>query len=177
MSTQVSNGSQMSDKWKLKKVPDGQVISLVKAAIFSKNSDKAARKIGIDREIFSVMKKLIILQDMLTVSSEDKVKIMLILGHIERERSYAPVRADADDVISRNWKNKTELKKTEFRDRSRFEATMINVRESCESMREMNIPYDLNMTQRDEAIVTLTFSVMAIGSLIMRLVGEKERDA
>lgn len=154
----------------LRRVEKGQVISGVRAAMaLHRNSADAAKVAGINQQAYRALMKLIILKDRSTLPSDDKTKIEWIFERIDRDRLYAPYSKAIDDLISRNWKKLSQGLAISKQDRKRFEATMTNVRETCDCMKEMQLPHDLSVKERTAAIKELACSVAAIGDLIARL--------
>jgi hypothetical protein len=156
---------------------EGSVIQAVKTGMeqHPNNASRAAKFIHINKSHFSIFRKLVILQDRV-IPQECRDQIEDIIKYAEtNKRLDKATRKKANDLITEYFKFKDPRHIIEKRQR-RLDQTLIHIRESCESSKDMEIPNDLSQDDIRKAIATLAASTVLIGKLMRRLTGEENEE-
>jgi transposase-like protein len=155
--------------------PEKSVIDEVKEAmrVFPERAAEAAKSIGINKDNFSFIRKLIVLSERPALSRDDKEKIKNCFDFIEKERQVTGIKQLGGDIIARNWIKRKDPNYVITHRRERFDRTVMAINESCESTIEMALP-EINKEDTMKAIGALSRSIELISKLTRRLIGEAE---
>jgi len=136
--------------------------------------EEGARSLGMHKDTFSMIRKLIILSEDDWISREDRSRIEKCLETIDKNRRIADVRSAAKELIDRCWVKKKDPPATLNHRRKRFDQTIMAISESSESTTDMILPRDLKREEVQDTISSLTMSVERINKLIRKMVGGQE---
>lgn len=157
---------------RLKNFDDRSVIEAVKTAMkeHPKDTESAAKSIGIDVKVYRLIMKLLTLQEG-HIPHHHRETIDRALKLIEQTKRAAKARALTSGLIKELWQKKDDGKS--WKREKRFSQTLISISESCETTKDMEIPRDLSPAAAREATATLAGSMELIARLMRRLLGEE----
>jgi hypothetical protein len=140
----------------------------------------AAKMIGMDRDGFAFIRKLLILRDQ-HITQQDKSVIEHALDKIEQERGIKSVRRMVAPVLARLWHARSivgviDLSTKAKKHQARLDSTLLAIRESCESTRDLKLPRNLTPDDARKALTELAVSSELIAHLIRRLLGDGEEN-
>jgi hypothetical protein len=133
----------------------------------------AHKAIGIGRERYATVRKLLIIQKR-HLHIDERELLEKTLKKIDRDGAISrEVAGVVDDFISRYWTRSKEKPHEVKRKNRAFEMTMIHICEGCESTKDIVIPPEMTQREREKAISELATSAELISRLIKRLLGEQ----
>ncbi len=158
--------------------PDKTITQAVKDAMASEpaNIVRAAKLAGVDGHRYAFIRKMLLLSEQ-QIAREDRETLGAALVTLDRDRSLHNVdKAAVEEIFSRNWRRKKDSSYVIKRSMKQFDATLLNIQESCSLLVEdvLIIPRGLTNAQRDDAVVLLARSSGQISRMIRRLLGETE---
>lgn len=136
----------------------------------------ASKAAGIGYSSYRFINRLLTLKTK-NLPDQQKEKVERALASIDKTRSTSKAQSMMNEIIKEFWpKTPTprKQKRVDKKNNKRLDQTLIHIRESCETTRDMEIPKDLSPRAAKEAAATLAESTVLIGRLIGRLLGEGE---
>jgi hypothetical protein len=115
-------------------------------------------------------------------SAEQRAELVAKSEQLRIERSQMRAvksslsRADRIAESRKKYEAKRRHKAQEPKRQKRLDQTLIHIRESCESTRDMEMPTRLDDAEIRKAVATLSVSIELIGQLMKRLLGEGDDD-
>jgi hypothetical protein len=154
----------------------GSIVEAVKNAMLlhPNHIDEAAKLIGIGRDNYSFIKKLLVIDQDPTLPVKDRDELKACLDIIEIERRMVEARGIGEPLIKRHWRKRKEPSSVVNQRRRRFDQTILTIRESCATLDDISLPRDLTRENVTEAMSALTMSIERISRLMRKLVGGTE---
>jgi hypothetical protein len=159
------------------RVPPGDTVeSLVRHGMCLpiKSAYKAAEQVGVPRDAFLFMRKLLMLKARDTLSAEETAAVDLAIEAVNQHRRLAPARTLVQEIVNRHWTPHTmrgsthEGRKTTAKIKKQFDKTLFLIRETCTNNEEMRLPL-LTSKEKDDAIKTLVESISGLSDLLNRV--------
>jgi len=150
------------------------VVAAVEASMrttTARDQEKAAKEVGINKDNYRIIRKLLVIRDDLTQTRETRDDAIACLTTIEKTRGIAKVRHQAKALIDAHIPRRKERTSVVNLRRRRFDQTIMTIRESSSSTTDMQVPRDLPMDVIMDAVASLAASAEQINRLIRRLVG------
>lgn len=154
---------------------DSSAVEAVRQALAAGHPSLAAgaHAIGLDHAAYSFIHKLLTLRGQ-HIPQRHIDLIDRALAQIDRQGRISSEVRDLTRETLGLWRHKKDDNLP--RRQRRLDQTLINIRESCESTRDMEIPRDLSPAAVQEAIKQLAASGELICRLTRRLLGEETSD-
>jgi len=155
-------------------VPAGKtVVAVLEEALAAHgNRDVAAKAIGIHKDNLRFVQKMLIIKNQ-RIPEEARAKIDEAIASLEKHRSMTKVRDLAGPILDQYWQKVKDAPAKIKKQRRRLDATIVAIRESCDSTREMEIPRALTPQEARRAVAELAISIELIGRLMRQLLGEE----
>jgi len=158
------------------KMKDKSIVQAVRDAmqLYPNNQHEAAKKLGLGRDNYSFIRKLILIDEDPTLPIKDREELNACFDTIELERRIVEAKGIGEPLIARYWRKRKEPHKITSQRRRRFDQTILTIRESCATLDDMALPRDLTRENVTEAVSSLTLSIERLSRLMRKLVGGAE---
>ena len=139
---------------------------------------KAAKEVGVSRDVFTFMRQLIVLKDRQILIREEEDLVNQSLSILEADRHQLKAARDiVQTVLDRYWKKKTrngsystgaKQHRPVAKLKHRFDKTIFTIGEVCANVENMQIPI-LTHQERESAASVLVDSMLAVAKLITQI--------
>jgi len=153
---------------------DRNITDLIAESITHKTHN-AAKNIGINKVAVRYIRKLIIINKH-HMAEEDRAKLQYCFDTLNAERSLVHVRLIGNKIIEKYWKKSKPRKEERIHDTKKFDRAIIALREVCETVSELNIPFGYSTEQVRDARSKVDAARKALNLLRNRLDGKPSND-
>lgn len=168
------------------RLPEGasSVIDLVRygMSLYPSSSESAAKAVHLNRDTFSLTRKLLLLRARQIMSREEDAIADKALAILDKDRRLGPARDIAKPILDKYWANNTHhgeyrarfMPQTMARKKAQkvFENTVFAIREACTNNDELEIP-TMSRQEKEEAVATLSQCIGSLSVLKNRIMGDK----
>lgn len=164
------------------RIPEGKNLEeLVRANMGIDNVRKAPREIGISRDLYKLVRNLIVLKDRQVLSREEEDLVNRSLTILQSGGSFKDAAQMVDGILNRLWRKGTrdgQLRndKPGRRVRDRFDRTLFTIREVCTNIEDVQVPQAITRPDREDAIQVLANSIAALSNLLKQITKGHDHD-